>query len=157
MKKKEDDHTTSSSCNFVKSSKDSDIEGNDASILCLFSNHGYDSDHHLSAAYTQLALSTDGGKTFKKFDEFNDKVIHQYKILKSHIIVSTQDDRYNEMSPMDIWISNDASTFQKARLPAQVRHVHMYGIYEDSIGRIIIPISTIFTDEKTTNQLPQKF
>ncbi|CAI5203863.1 ANL_HP_G0145820.mRNA.1.CDS.1 [Saccharomyces cerevisiae] len=148
LKKKEDDHITSSSCNFVKSSKDSDIEGNDASILCLFSNHGYDSDRHLSAAYTQLALSTDGGKTFKKFDEFNDKVIYQYKILKSHIIVSTQDDRYNEMSPMDIWISNDASTFQKARLPAQVRHVDMYGIYEDSIGRIIIRISTIFTNEK---------
>ncbi|CAI6749267.1 AAC_HP2_G0046380.mRNA.1.CDS.1 [Saccharomyces cerevisiae] len=157
LKKKEDDHITSSSCNFVKSSKDSDIEGNDASILCLFSNHGYDSDRHLSAAYTQLALSTDGGKTFKKFDEFNDKVIYQYKILKSHIIVSTQDDRYNEMSPMDIWISNDASTFQKAHLPAQVRHVDMYGIYEDSIGRIIIPISTIFTDEKTTNQISQRF
>nr|CAI6717344.1 ASN_HP1_G0046620.mRNA.1.CDS.1 [Saccharomyces cerevisiae] len=61
-----------------------------------------------------------------------------------------------KVSPMDIWISNDASTFQKARLPAQVRHVQMYGIYEDSIGRIIIPISTIFTDEKTNNQLPQK-
>ncbi|GES72289.1 hypothetical protein SCEPF1_0279000100 [Saccharomyces cerevisiae] len=156
LKKKEDDHITSSSCNFVKSSKDSDIEGNDASILCLFSNHGYDSDRHLSAAYTQLALSTDGGKTFKKFDEFNDKVIYQYKILKSHIIVSTQDDRYNEMSPMDIWISNDASTFQKARLPAQVRHVHMYGIYEDSIGRIIIPISTIFTDEKNDQPAPSE-
>ncbi|CAD6644866.1 XXYS1_4_G0015260.mRNA.1.CDS.1 [Saccharomyces cerevisiae] len=156
LKKKEDDHTTSSSCNFVKSSKDSDIEGNDASILCLFSNEGYDSNHHLIAAYTQLALSTDGGKTFKKFDEFNDKVIHQYKILKSHIIVSTQDDRYNEMSPMDIWISNDASTFQKARLPAQVRHVDMYGIYEDSIGRIIIPISTIFTDEKNDQPAPSE-
>ncbi|CAI4741120.1 BBM_1a_G0047060.mRNA.1.CDS.1 [Saccharomyces cerevisiae] len=152
LKKKDDDDITTSRCDFVESSKESDISGNDASIICLFSNNIYDSEHHFIAAYTKLVLSTDEGRSFKEFDEFKDKVINQYKILKSHVVVLTQDDRYNEMSPMDIWISNDASTFQKAHLPAQLRHVNVNQIDEDTIGRIIIPISRMFTDEKNDQE-----
>ncbi|CAI4379856.1 CQS_1a_G0024740.mRNA.1.CDS.1 [Saccharomyces cerevisiae] len=155
-KGKDDDDITTSRCDFVKSSKDSDISGNDASIICLFSNREYDSEHHFIAAYTKLVLSTDEGRSFKEFDEFKDKVINQYKILKSHVVVLTQNDRYNEMSSMDIWISNDASTFQKAQLPAQLRHVNVNQIDEDAIGRIIIPISTMFTDEKNDQPAPSE-
>ncbi|CAI4315291.1 ALI_collapsed_G0007430.mRNA.1.CDS.1 [Saccharomyces cerevisiae] len=148
LEKKKNDDITTSSCDFVKSSKDSNFTGNDASILCLFSNREYDEEYRLTATYTQLALSSDGGRTFKDFDEFKDKIVNRYKILKSYVVVLTQDDMHNEMSSIDIWISNDASTFQKAQLPTQLRHVNFDEIHEDSIGRIIISISTRFIDEK---------
>ena len=156
LKEKDDDDITTSRCNFVKSSKDSDISGNDASIICLFSNIIYDSEHRLTDTYTQLALSSDGGRTFKEFDEFKDKIVNRYKILKSHVVVLTQDDSHNEMSSMDIWISKDASTFQKAQLPTPLRDVEVGKIHEDSMGRIILPISTGFTDEKNEQPAPSE-
>ncbi|CAI4307596.1 AEH_G0006510.mRNA.1.CDS.1 [Saccharomyces cerevisiae] len=133
------------------SSKDSDFTGNDTSILCLFSNREYDEEYRLTATYTQLAFSSDGGKTFKDFDEFKDKIVTQYKILKSYVVVLTQDGGHNEMSSTDIWISNDASTFQKAQLPTQLRHVKVIKIREDSIGRIILLISTEITNEENAD------
>nr|CAI6414923.1 ALI_HP1_G0006590.mRNA.1.CDS.1 [Saccharomyces cerevisiae] len=148
LEKKNNDDITTSSCDFVKSSKDSNFTGNDASILCLFSNREYDEEYRLTDTYTQLALSSDGGRTFKEFDEFKDKIVNRYKILKSYVVVLTQDDMHNEMSSIDIWISNDVYTFQKAQLPTQLRHVNFDEIHEDSIGRIIISISTRFIDEK---------
>ena len=151
LEKKKDDDITTSSCHFIKSSKDSDFTGNDTSILCLFSNREYDEEYHLTATYTQLAFSSDGGKTFKDFDEFKDKIVTQYKILKSYVVVLTQDDGNNEMSSTDIWISNDASTFQKAQLPTQLRHVKVIKIREDSIGRIILLISTEITNEENAD------
>ncbi|CAD6619657.1 BJ4_G0054700.mRNA.1.CDS.1 [Saccharomyces cerevisiae] len=156
LKKKKNDDITTSRCDFIKSSRDPDFDGNDASILCLFSIREYDEEYCLTDTYTQLALSSDGGKTFKELDEFEDKAINQYKILKSHVVVLTQDDRYNEMSSMDIWVSNDASTFQKAHLPSQLRHVNVNEIHEDSIGRIILPISTVFTHEKNDQPAPSE-
>ncbi|EIW11828.1 hypothetical protein SCEN_C01820 [Saccharomyces cerevisiae] len=151
LEKKKDDDITTSSCHFIKSSKDSDFTGNDTSILCLFSNREYDEEYRLTATYTQLAFSSDGGKTFKDFDEFKDKIVTQYKILKSYVVVLTQDDGHNEMSSTDIWISNDASTFQKAQLPTQLRHVKVIKIREDSIGRIILLISTEITNEENAD------
>ena len=151
LEKKKDDDITTSSCHFIKSSKDSDFTGNDTSILCLFSNREYDEEYRLTATYTQLAFSSDGGKTFKDFDEFKDKIVTQYKILKSYVVVLTQDDGNNEMSSTDIWISNDASTFQKAQLPTQLRHVKVIKIREDSIGRIILLISTEITNEENAD------
>ncbi|CAI7180307.1 CPS_collapsed_G0007140.mRNA.1.CDS.1 [Saccharomyces cerevisiae] len=151
LEKKKDDDITTSSCHFIKSSKDSDFTGNDTSILCLFSNREYDEEYRLTATYTQLAFSSDGGKTFKDFDEFKDKIVTQYKILKSYVVVLTQDDGNNEMSSTDIWISNDASTFQKAELPTQLRHVKVIKIREDSIGRIILLISTEITNEENAD------
>ncbi|CAI4427296.1 CEQ_1a_G0015320.mRNA.1.CDS.1 [Saccharomyces cerevisiae] len=151
LEKKKDDDITTSSCHFIKSSKDSDFTGNDTSILCLFSNREYDEEYRLTATYTQLAFSSDGGKTFKDFDEFKDKIVTQYKILKSYVVVLTQDDGNNEMSSTDIWISNDASTFQKAQLPTQLRHVKVIKIREDSIGRIILLLSTEITNEENAD------
>ncbi|CAI6411474.1 ALI_HP2_G0006360.mRNA.1.CDS.1 [Saccharomyces cerevisiae] len=151
LEKKKDDDITTSSCHFIKSSKDSDFTGNDTSILCLFSNREYDEEYRLTATYTRLAFSSDGGKTFKDFDEFKDKIVTQYKILKSYVVVLTQDDGHNEMSSTDIWISNDASTFQKAQLPTQLRHVKVIKIREDSIGRIILLISTEITNEENSD------
>lgn len=117
----------------------------------MFSNREYDEEYRLTATYTQLAFSSDGGKTFKDFDEFKDKIVTQYKILKSYVVVLTQDDGHNEMSSTDIWISNDASTFQKAQLPTQLRHVKVIKIREDSIGRIILLISTEITNEENAD------
>ncbi|CAI4309499.1 CEI_1a_G0006260.mRNA.1.CDS.1 [Saccharomyces cerevisiae] len=65
LEKKKDDDITTSSCHFIKSSKDSDFTGNDTSILCLFSNREYDEEYRLTATYTQLAFSSDGAKRLK--------------------------------------------------------------------------------------------
>ncbi|CAI4307795.1 BAI_1a_G0006350.mRNA.1.CDS.1 [Saccharomyces cerevisiae] len=138
LEKKKDDDITTSGCHFIKSSKDSDFTGNDTSILCLFSNREYDEEYRLTATYTQLAFSSDGGKTFKDFDEFKDKIVTQYKILKSYVVVLTQDDGNNEMSSTDIWISNDASTFK--------RHGCLL-----NYGTIILLISTEITNEENAD------
>ncbi|CAI4879672.1 BPG_G0016800.mRNA.1.CDS.1 [Saccharomyces cerevisiae] len=71
-----------------------------------------------------LAFSSDGGKTFKDFDEFKDKIVTQYKILKSYVV---------------------------AQLPTQLRHVKVIKIREDSIGRIILLISTEITNEENAD------
>ncbi|CAI4285516.1 CQS_1a_G0004840.mRNA.1.CDS.1 [Saccharomyces cerevisiae] len=113
LEKKNNDDITTSSCDFVKSSKDSNFTGNDASILCLFSNREYDEEYRLTDTYTQLALSSDGGRTFKEFDEFKDKIVNRYKILKSSVVVLTQDDMHNEMSSIDIWISTMHILFKR--------------------------------------------
>ncbi|KAF4002704.1 hypothetical protein FOB22_004565 [Saccharomyces cerevisiae] len=47
----------------------------------------------------------------------------------------------------NIWISNDVSTFQVARTPTKIRHVNMGQIHEDSIGRIVLPVSRERDDE----------
>ncbi|QID87739.1 hypothetical protein GRS66_010424 [Saccharomyces pastorianus] len=136
-------------CDFIKSSKDSDLGGNDASIICLY--HYYDlAERDIKSTITesQLFLTTDWGKSVKEFDQFKDKTVDSYEVLKSHVVILTQGDRYNKMSFVDIWISNDLSTFQMAHLPTQLRHSVQEGISEDSIGRIVLPISRETNDDE---------
>ncbi|CAI4528237.1 BAK_1a_G0027460.mRNA.1.CDS.1 [Saccharomyces cerevisiae] len=144
---KNDGYISMARCDFIKSSEDSDLGGNDASILCLFRNTEYIESTDSTIDKSELVLSTDGGETFKELVQFKDKVVSRYEILKHHVIVLTQDDMYNEMSSMDIWISNDVSTFQMAHTPTKTRHVNLGQIHEDSIGRIVLPVSRERDDE----------
>nr|CAI6770505.1 CMF_HP1_G0049150.mRNA.1.CDS.1 [Saccharomyces cerevisiae] len=142
-----DGHISTARCDFIKSSEDSDLGGNDASILCLFRNTEYIESTGSTIDKSELILSADGGETFKELVQFKDKVVSRYEILKHYVIVLTQDDMYNEMSSTNIWISNDVSTFQVARTPTKIRHVNMGQIHEDSIGRIVLPVSRERDDE----------
>ncbi|GAX68098.1 signal sequence-binding protein [Saccharomyces cerevisiae] len=142
-----DGHISTERCDFIKSSEDSDLGGNDASILCLFRNTEYIESTGSTIDKSELILSADGGETFKELVQFKDKVVSRYEILKHHVIVLTQDDMYNEMSSTDIWISNDVSTFQRAHTPTKIRHVNMGQIHEDSIGRIVLSVSRKRDDE----------
>ncbi|CAI4297639.1 BGP_1a_G0006270.mRNA.1.CDS.1 [Saccharomyces cerevisiae] len=142
-----DGHISTTRCDFIKSSEDSDLGGNDASILCLFRNTEYIESIGSTIDKSEFILSTDGGETFKELVQFKDKVVSRYEILKHHVIVLTQDDMYNEMSSTDIWISNDVSTFQMAHTPTKIRHVNMGQIHEDSIGRIVLSVSRERDDE----------
>ncbi|CAI7238883.1 CPS_collapsed_G0026380.mRNA.1.CDS.1 [Saccharomyces cerevisiae] len=56
------------------------------------------------------------------------------------------------MSSTNIWISNDVSTFQVARTPTKIRHVNMGQIHEDSIGRIVLPVSEKEMMKTATNR-----
>ncbi|KOH00828.1 PEP1-like protein, partial [Saccharomyces eubayanus] len=110
-------------CDFIKSSKDSNLGDNDASIICLYQNTGFaENQLGLTITESQLFLTSDWGKSINEFDQFKDKAVGSYEVLKSHVVILTQGDRYNKMSSMDIWISNDLSTFQMAHLPTQLRH-----------------------------------
>ncbi|CAI4704918.1 BGP_1a_G0047460.mRNA.1.CDS.1 [Saccharomyces cerevisiae] len=142
-----DGHISTTRCDFIKSSEDSDLGGNDASILCLFRNTEYIESIGSTIDKSEFILSTDGGETFRELVQFKDKVVSRYEILKHHVIVLTQDDMYNEMSSTDIWISNDVSTFQMAHTPTKIRHVNMGQIHEDSIGRIVLSVSRERDDE----------
>ncbi|GFP68562.1 VPS10 homolog 2 [Saccharomyces cerevisiae] len=142
-----DGHISTARCDFIKSSEDSDLGGNDASILCLFRNTEYIESTGSTIDKSELILSADGGETFKELVQFKDKVVSRYEILKHHVVVLTQDDMYNEMSSTDIWISNDVSTFQRAHTPTKIRHVNMGQIHEDSIGRIVLSVSRKRDDE----------
>ncbi|KOG97119.1 PEP1-like protein, partial [Saccharomyces eubayanus] len=147
-------------CDFIKSSKDSDLGSNDASIICLYRNSGFPEgeygDYGITITESQLFLTTDWGKSVKEFDQFKDKAVGSYDVLKSHVVILTQGDRYNKMSSMDIWISNDLSTFQLAHLPTQLRHTVQGQIYEDSIGRIIVPISRETNDKEDDKSITSK-
>ncbi|CAI4037670.1 hypothetical protein SMKI_03G1470 [Saccharomyces mikatae IFO 1815] len=139
-------------CDFIKSSMYSNLGSNDASIICLFRNREYIEGTDSTITKSELILSTDGGKTFKELDQFKDKTVIEYKILRYHVVVLTQNDMYNEMSSMDIWISNDVSTFQMARTPTQLRYISHEEIQEDSIGRIILALS----GERNSKEKDQK-
>ncbi|CAD6629832.1 CEI_1a_G0027530.mRNA.1.CDS.1 [Saccharomyces cerevisiae] len=146
-----DGHISTARCDFIKSSEDSNLGDNDASILCLFRNTEYIESTGSTIDKSELILSTDGGETFKELVQFKDKVVSRYEIFKYHVVVLTQDDMYNEMSSTDIWISNDVSTFQMAHIPTKTRHVNMGPIYEDSIGRIVLSVS-MERDDEDSNQ-----
>ncbi|CAI4055092.1 type I sorting receptor SKDI_02G0920 [Saccharomyces kudriavzevii IFO 1802] len=149
LKESEEGPTRLSHCSFVKTSKDSDLGGNDASIICLFQNANvYRGESEAPFTDSKFVVTTDWGKSIKEFDQFKDKVVGNYKILKSQIVVLTPDDRYNEMSSTDVWISRDLSTFQKAYMPTQLRHSAEGGIYEDHLGRIILPVSRERSDQE---------
>ncbi|CAD6630917.1 HN1_G0005880.mRNA.1.CDS.1 [Saccharomyces cerevisiae] len=142
-----DGYISTALCDFIKSSEDSNLGDNDASILCLFRNTEYIESTGSTIDKSELVLSTDGGETFKELVQFKDKVVSRYEILKHHVIVLTQDDMYNEMSSTDIWISSDVSTFKMAHTPTKIRHVNMGPIYEDSIGRIVLSVFRERDDE----------
>ncbi|CAI4056226.1 hypothetical protein SUVZ_02G1000 [Saccharomyces uvarum] len=149
LEKDENGFFTTLQCDFLKSSKDSDLGGDDASILCLYRNSIFtENGHGITITKSQLFLTTDWGKSIKEFDQFKDKTVDSYEVLKSHVVILTQGDIFNMRSSMDIWISNDLSTFQLAHLPTQLRHVVQGQIYEDSVGRIILPISRETNDDE---------
>ncbi|EHN00427.1 Pep1p [Saccharomyces cerevisiae x Saccharomyces kudriavzevii VIN7] len=143
----EDRNLRDSSCDFIKSSEDSDLGDNDASVLCLFENWNIESGFIIASS--QLVLSTDWGNSWKEFDQFKDKMVSSYEILKSHVFVLTQNDRYNMMSSMEIWVSRDLSTFQMAHLPTQARSIRVGERHGDSMGRIIL---TIFKESSNTKE-----
>ncbi|EJS44657.1 pep1p [Saccharomyces arboricola H-6] len=149
-----DDLVPRSKCDFIRSSKDSDLGDNDASILCYFANiNFYEVDGDVSSTNSQLFLSTDWGRSKKEFKEFNNKFVNGYEILNSHVVVLTRDDRFNKMSSMDVWVSNDLSTFQMAYMPTQLRHEVSGYISEDSVGRIILSIDSENSDKATITEV----
>lgn len=149
LERNENSPISISDCGFAKTSKDSDLESSDTSIICLFQNMQLIMDE-FSSPYTEskLVLTTDWGKSLKEFDQFKDKVVNGYRILKSHMVVLTQGDRYNDMSSMDVWVSNDLSNFKMAYMPTQLRHSMQGEIYEDAMGRIILPMSRERSDQE---------
>ncbi|AJQ15672.1 Pep1p [Saccharomyces cerevisiae YJM1399] len=149
LERNENSAISISDCGFAKTGKDSDLESSDTSIICLFQNMQLIMDE-FSSPYTEskLVLTTDWGKSLKEFDQFKDKVVNGYRILKSHMVVITQGDRYNDMSSMDVWVSNDLSNFKMAYMPTQLRHSMQGEIYEDAMGRIILPMSRERSDQE---------
>ena len=159
-------------CEFAKINKDSKLSIPDSAIICneikQFMNADPNADLHdnyneeeenvdgfentmnptIINLVSKLYYTDDFGKNVKQIEKFKDLTVNSFKILKSYIVVITQDDIHNQFSPKRVWISKDGKNFNEAYLPSQIRHYLTDFIYEDDLSRIILPISRSSDDMK---------
>lgn len=141
------------SCEFAKIDKDSKLNIDDSTIICnefvesSTTNDDDDGDDEsqniieiINNLNSKLYYTKDFGKKIQEFTHFKDMTVNSFKILKSYIIIITQDDSHNKFSPKRIWISKDGNTFTEAYIPSQIRYDTTAFIFEDDLGRIILPI-----------------
>lgn len=136
------------SCEFAKINKHSSLQIDDSTIICNELEQSTTNDDHdqdiielISNSNSRLYYTKDFGANIQEFPQFKDMTVNSFKILESYIIVITQDDSHNKFSPKRIWISKDGKTFNEAYIPSQIRYDTTTFIFEDELGRIILPIT----------------
>ena len=137
-------------CKFVKRTKDSEIETDGVSLICMYEDGVDPNDRNEKdpASYSNSRVTRmflyKNAKTFQKLDLFDDMMINDFEVLNSYVLVLTQDDKYNVYSPKKVWVSRDAENFQSAYIPTQIRFNRIqFEIYEDYLGRIILPVQRV--------------
>lgn len=164
----------STTCEFAKIDKDSTLSMSDSAIICnemeqfmnIDSNTHQDNDNGyvddadgfkdmmnpmVTSFVSKLFYTDDFGKNVKQIGSFKDMTVNSFKILKSYIVVITQDDIHNMFSPKRVWVSKDGTNFNEAYIPSQIRHQLTDFIYEDDLSRIILPISRTSGNSKQNN------
>lgn len=137
------------SCKFGSSSSTSKFMDNDATIFCSSTMREIDLDkHEIIKTTSEFFFTTDFGKTNKMIEEFSETAIENFEVLESFIVVYTQADKFNTDSPKTLWVSTDGLNFNEAYIPTQLRYSVAGVIFQDSIGRIILPIITERTEDK---------
>ncbi|SCU91297.1 LADA_0F09142g1_1 [Lachancea dasiensis] len=68
-----------------------------------------------------LYLSDDGGKSFQYLEQFKDYNVRYLILTSEYAVVATAEDKFNEQSVEQLWISQDGQTYEKAVLPTNVR------------------------------------
>lgn len=133
--------STYTECKFAKFTKDSDL---DIPVTTLFCNKMVNKmgKHKSDLTITESTFfyTDDFGRNVKLFEQFKDMTVAYVKLLKSYVVVLTQDDKFNALSPKKIWISKDGKSFQQAYFPSQIRYDITGIITQDDANRIILPI-----------------
>lgn len=130
-------------CYFGVSSPQSSLFQDDRTVYCLERVGGSNGGERPAAdVRSRLFYTKDFGKTCHDVEQFQDMMISSILVLKSFLVVFTQEDRFNEFSNKEVWISTDGTSFRKAHLPTQLRQVNDFGVFEDSMGKIFLPIVT---------------
>lgn len=139
-------------CEFVSKSTKHTHYSNRNLIYCSkreIDKFGYSSAYEGSGIF----YTSDFGKSSKVIDQFKDLAISDFKILNSHILVYTLEDKFNRESASNLWVSSDGLTFNKAYLPTILRSPANFGIREDDLGRIIFPISSMMATGSRDSQI----
>lgn len=153
----------STTCEFAKINEDSTLSLSDSAIICnkmeQFMRVDSDAHQHSNSGDTvgdifenmmnpivtnfvsKLYYTDDFGKNVKQIEKFKDMTVNSFNILKSYLVVITQDDIHDQFSPKRVWISKDGTNFNQAYIPSQIRHHLVDFIYEDDLSRIILPVS----------------
>lgn len=145
------------SCEFAKINKDSKLAIDDSTIICNEFQEALsdEEDHdHMAPIFdmnSKLYYTNDFGKNVQEFDKFKDMTVSSFRVLESYIVVITQDDSHNKFSPRRIWVSNDAKSFTEAYVPSQIRYETTGFMFEDNLGRIILPISRSNENDNNDN------
>lgn len=144
-----DDMSASMFCKFGSSTPTSKFMDNDATIFCSNTIREIDEERHeITKTNSEFFFTTNFGKSTKIIDPFSDMAIEEFEVLESFIVVSTQVDKFNTDSAKTLWISTDGLNFKEAFVPTQMRYSVSGLMFQDSIGRIVLPIVTEKTDEK---------
>ncbi|SJM87275.1 probable Vacuolar protein sorting/targeting protein 10 [Zygosaccharomyces bailii] len=135
-------------CKFGVNSADSKLKSGANFIYCLegqmdewFQTNGV------------LFYTSDFGKTTKMVDQFKDVTVSDFQVLDSHILAYTLEDRFNRLSAAQLWVSSDGFNFKKAYLPTLLRYTSLYDATEDSLGRIVLPLSTMMEESNSASQI----
>ncbi|SMN18495.1 similar to Saccharomyces cerevisiae YBL017C PEP1 Type I transmembrane sorting receptor for multiple vacuolar hydrolases [Maudiozyma saulgeensis] len=132
---------TGSLCQYAKISEKSTVQVDETSLICNFEKIQRSSKNNgeikmISQLFTII------GNNVKKLDIFEDMTVNSVQVLNSHIVVITQEDKFNDYSNKKVWVSNDLKTFDEAYIPTDLTFNEMsFSLYEDSLGRIVIPIA----------------
>ncbi|XBW36114.1 hypothetical protein QEN19_001690 [Hanseniaspora menglaensis] len=99
----------------------SDVICYQSSFTKTFDNENsdyYEKDFYFDIKETELIISTDYGKTFKRVPELKDKFVSWFEVKYPYIIVYTAADKFNKYGLQEMFISNDfGKSFSKAVAP----------------------------------------
>ncbi|KAG0660912.1 vacuolar protein sorting/targeting protein PEP1 [Maudiozyma exigua] len=130
-----------SSCQYARIDDESTVEVDETTLVCNYQMDTKSMSNKGGITRSSQLFTIKGDKS-QKIDFFKDMTIAAFEVVRSFLIIITQEDRFNPYSNKKIWISKDMQTFQQSYVPTDLTFNEMsYRLYEDSLGRIIIPIS----------------
>ncbi|KAL3231478.1 hypothetical protein RNJ44_00513 [Nakaseomyces bracarensis] len=124
-------------CSFLAINKDTNFERNDNEIVCI------------EETENKLYISKNRGKSFGPVDLAGD-VVENYLITKSYVLAATREDR-NLESSVNLFVSDDGTTFKKAYIPTRVNIRQLLPPAEIDGRRILLSFSSdMHNDNKNT-------
>ena len=148
-----------SQCEYARINNESTVDVDETTLVCNYQIDQKSMNNKGGVTRSSQLYIIKGGKS-QTIDFFNDMTITSFEVVKSFLIVITQEDRFNRYSNKKIWISKDMKTFQQSYIPTDLTFNEMsYRLYEDSLGRIVIPISksNIEKGEEREDHLGNKY
>ncbi|CCE93369.1 uncharacterized protein TDEL_0F05580 [Torulaspora delbrueckii] len=106
----------------------------DKSVICLQTQAG------TSAVQSKLLYTEDLGVSFSEYKDFKGSMVSSFEVLDSWIVAFTLADKFNRDSNKNLWVSYDGKSFKKAYMPTQLRNADLSNVFEDSFGKIFLPI-----------------
>ncbi|SCU99925.1 LANO_0F04368g1_1 [Lachancea nothofagi CBS 11611] len=98
----------------------------------------------------EIFLTSDYGKSFETLSQFKGKNIRYLILTEDYAIVSTSEDKYNDDSVEELWVSQDGRSFENAVTPTNVRGPYFVSQISKSSKKLMLMADALGSDQKGT-------